>query len=111
MAKVTTQDSGGSFSCLLSGQGIGVSGGGRENGGWFQGVAVGYCYRGMLEWLPSLQNAVLCVLIPQLLRVLVPNFSSTPFGTGDGGKHTFVPLSHFFPPQSADTEIAPASVA
>lgn len=33
----------------------------KGKGGRFQRVAVGYCYRGMFEWLPSLQNAVLCV--------------------------------------------------
>lgn len=61
-------------------------------GGLVQGVAVGYCYRGMLEWLPSLQNAVLPVLILQLLRVLIPNFSATPFGIEAGGKRTFPPF-------------------
>lgn len=58
----------------------------EEKGGLVLGVAVGYCYRGMLEWLPSLQNAVLRVLILQLLRVLFPNFSATPFGIEAGGK-------------------------
>lgn len=49
----------------------------------------------MLERLPSLQNAVLCVLILQLLRVLFPNFSVTPVGIEAGGKRTFV---HTSPP-------------
>lgn len=71
-------------------------------GGLVQGVAVGYCYRGMLEWLPSLQNAVLPVLILQLLRVLFPNFSATPFGIEAGGKRT---SARSFPPFPRDSQL------
>lgn len=64
----------------------------EEKGGLVQGVAVGYCYRGMLEWLPSLQNAV--------LRVLFPNFSATPLGIEAGGKRAFAHASHLSPHDS-----------
>lgn len=77
----------------------------EEKGGLVQGVAVGYCYRGMLEWLPSLQNAVLRVLILQLLRVLFPNFSATPFGTEAGGKRTFAHTSHLSLPPPRDSQL------